>query len=376
MATKAKNKTSKTKKSANSSKTKGSSEQVVDVVAQAKAELQKLEANKIKEKQMGKTPKFSLTTFVGGCLLGVAVALLGSKTFPSIAAGESVGALEKQLPQILEPLAGGMKVKEIGKPEHVGNIYKFTIAFEGVEQPFTSYITGDAKTFFVEGIPVEDLLKNSEGQQNDAGDGQVSAANCESIDKNATPKLTAYIVADCPYGKQAQQVMLDAIKQAPEIAKNFQVRYFFQTINDDGTATAMHGESEGIEGLRQICIREEQAAKYWDYVGCYAASAGGAASSETCLKQTGVNVANVESCMKTASRGPKFARADNQAAEAAGVSGSPTFMINDAQKVQESNFGGRNANGLKNIVCCSSDNALPFCDTTLSNQAAAASGNC
>ena len=45
-------------------------------------------------------------------------------------------------------------------------------------------------------------------------------------------------------------------------------------------------------------------------------------------------------------------------------------------KVQESNFGGRNANGLKNIVCCSSDNALPFCDTTLSNQAAAASGNC
>lgn len=373
----------KTKKKTTANSNRGSKKKTIktikkteelDVVSQAQAELEQLEQDHLKNKANG---NFSWVSFAGGCLLGIALALIAGKTFPGIIAGDSIGALEKKLPEILKPLSGGMQIKQIGKPTRVGNLYQFTLEFDGIEQTFTSYITGDSKTFFVEGIEVEELLKSVEGETNGAtASGEVSAASCDAVDKSSKPELAAYIVSDCPYGKQAQQVMLDAIKQEPSIAQNFKVRYFFNTIEDDGTVTAMHGPEEGKENLRQICIREEQANKYWDYVACYAKSSGGPSASETCLSQTGVNVANVNSCMTTASRGPKFARADNQAAQAASVTGSPTFIINNKTKVTESSFGGRNANGLKNIVCCSSDNALSFCDKTFTTDAAAANGNC
>ena len=132
----------------------------LDVVAQAQAELQQLEKNGLKNKTTNfASSKFSWVSFAGGCLLGIALALIGGKTFPSILAGDSIGALEKKLPTILKPLSGGMQIKKIGKPTHAGNLYQFSLEFDGIEQVFTSYITGDAKTFFVEGIAVEELLK-------------------------------------------------------------------------------------------------------------------------------------------------------------------------------------------------------------------------
>jgi len=37
----------------------------------------------------------------------------------------------------------------------------------------------------------------------------------------------------------------------------------------NNTIKSMHGAAEAQENLRQICIREEQSGKYWDYVRCY-----------------------------------------------------------------------------------------------------------
>jgi hypothetical protein len=206
----------------------------------------------------------------------------------------------------------------------------------------------------------------------EGGETTTTAASCDALDKNETPELTAYIVADCPYGTQMQQVMVSAIAEAPEIAQNFKVRYFFDSIGDDGSVMAMHGEAEAKENLRQICIREEQADKFWAYVGCYAAGA----DSATCMPAAGVNAATVDACMTDVSRGIAWAKEDNMLAQVHQVTGSPTLILNDAQKVQESAFGGRNAEGLKSIVCCSSNNTLAFCDTTLSSAGSAASGDC
>jgi hypothetical protein len=337
----------------------------VDVVAEAQRELARLEAG---QQNSGEDKKgVSWATLIGGALLGAALTLLITKVAP---AASQTSDLKDRLPAIIEPLSGGMVIGEIGEPEYVGSVYKFSLKFDEIDEPFTSYITGDGKTFFVDGIDVENDLSETDGTND--GSGEVSAATCETIDKSDQPELAAYIVSDCPYGQQMQQVMLQAIAQAPELANHFKVRYFFDSISDDGTVQAMHGPEEGKENLRQICIREEQADKYWPYVECYAN--GGV--SESCLTQANVNVANVQACMTTTARGPTFARADNAASDTHNVTGSPTLVINDNVTVSESDFGGRNANSLKNIVCCSSGNSLSFCTDTLSTDGAAASGNC
>ena len=310
--------------------------------------------------------KGGLGSIIGAIALIVLVGLVGSLAVKQIRMNKAKASIKETIGK----LAGGMVLKEVTEFEEVSGVYKFSFTFEEFEeQPFTSYMTTDGKLFFVEGYEVKDL----EGAPDvDEGGDEVSVTSCDEVDKSATPELTAYIVADCPYGTQMQEVMNDAISQAPELVNNMKVRYFFDYIEDDGEVMAMHGEAEALEGMRQICIREEQPARYWDYVSCYA---GGRASS-TCLSEAGVVVATVDSCMKDINRGIAWAREDDALARMHGVSGSPTLVLNDAHIVKENGFGGRNANGLKSIICCSSDNALPFCSDVLSSATVAASGDC
>jgi hypothetical protein len=187
------------------------------------------------------------------------------------------------------------------------------------------------------------------------------------------PELAAYVVADCPYGKQMQTVMVDAMAQVPAIKENFVLRYFFQTIADDGSSyVAMHGASEGMENARQICLREEQPTVFWAYVECYA----GGGSSESCVKTAKVDKAKMDTCVGSPERGVKFAKADNELAGKHKITGSPSLIVNNSEKVSESAFGGRNAQGLKNIVCASAEKQMSFCNQALEVQAAPTAGNC
>jgi hypothetical protein len=366
----AKKKTVGDKKSGVVAKKNEIKEEKVDIVEQAQLELKKLE--EAGEMQAEAKSGIAWGTLIGGGLIGAAVMLLGLKvTGGDVGGAGSAKDLAAKLPDIITPLGGGMTLEAVGEPEKVGDVYRFTIKFSDVEEEFTSYITGDASTFFVDGINVAELMGEESGTEETAST-TVTAETCEAVSKSEVPELAAYIVSDCPYGKQMQQVMLDAIEQAPELADYFKVRYFFDQINDDGTAMAMHGAEEGVENIRQICIREEQPDLYWDYVKCYAAGT----ASATCLEQTGVDSARVTSCIKTPARGPTFARADDALSSQHEVTGSPTLILNDSEKVSESGFGGRNANSLKSIVCCSGSNAFSFCDTALSTGTAAASGDC
>ena len=282
--------------------------------------------------------------------------------------------IEKDLPTIINYLGGGeMAFKEITSIKKADGVFEFEFTFEEYpDEPFISYITKGGKIFFVSGYMMEDLQAEMDANGGSMSSGEATLT-CESVPKAAAPELTAYIVADCPYGTQMQSVMADAIATAPEIASNFNVRYFFDQITADGlTVTAMHGDAEAKENLRQICIREEQPTAFWDYVSCYAA--GGATA--TCQTQTGINTANIEACMTSPSRGIAYGIEDNELAMAHMVSGSPTLVINDETQISEFDFGGRNAESLKSIVCCSADGAFPFCTTAMSVDAAGVSGEC
>ena len=230
---------------------------------------------------------------------------------------------------------------------------------------FDSYISKDGKFLFPNVIDIS-ATKETTTADGSNTTATTSAASCDELTKTDNPMLEVYVVSQCPYGLQIQRAMAEAVANAPELANYIKVRYIGST--DGKTIESMHGEAEATENLRQICIREEQSAKYWKYTSCYIK----AGDSASCLSSTGVDTGSLTSCMSDASRGVAYASEDFSLADSNSVSGSPTLMLGNAN-IDESGFGGRSADAIKKIVCCASNSKAGFCSQTLNTAAAASS---
>lgn len=227
------------------------------------------------------------------------------------------------------------------------------------ETEFDSYVTTDGKLLFPQAI---EMIKAEETENKNT----VSAASCDELTKLDSPMLEAYVVSACPYGLQMQRAMADAVQRVPELANYIKVRYIGSISGD--TITSMHGEEEAAENLRQICIRQEQSDKYWNYIGCFI-KAGDASG---CEKSAGVDSGKLSSCTSDKNKGVAYAKEDFDLSNKYQISGSPSLMLGDA-KVEETGFGGRSSDAVKSIVCCASNSQPGFCSQTLNTDSAAAS---
>ena len=225
------------------------------------------------------------------------------------------------------------------------------------ENEFDSYISKDGKLLFPQAITITDSTTASAEKE--------QAAPTEIV-KTDSPKLDAYVVSKCPYGLQMQRVVAEAIKDAPDLAKYVDIKYIGAVV--DGKITAMHGDAEAQENLRQICIREEQPAKYWNYISCHIK----AGDTSGCESSAGVDSASLNACASTASRGLAYAQEDFDLNLKYSVTGSPTLMLGDAE-VSEFDFGGRTADAIKKLVCAGFNTEPNFCSTTLNTADAAIS---
>lgn len=313
------------------------------------------------KKQTFKSKKlfsFLVPFLIIALLVGVAVVKRGRD--------KMVELQTKTIPEVVKQLAGpGTVVNGVNKLKSESGLYSFELdlTISGQNQKFTSYITKDGKIFFVSGTKTSEL-KGTTAQ----GTEQPAALTCADVKKADTPKVTAFVVANCPYGLQMQRVMNKAITEQPALASSFEVKYIGAIEN--GKITSMHGDEEAQENLRQICIREEQKNLYWPYVSCYMK---GADKSASCLASTGVNVNTVNACMADAKRGNTYAQKDFDLAGKFSVNSSPTLLVNESQVVSEFDFGGRTADALKQVSCCASNKEAAFCQTALSTEAVAAS---
>ncbi len=273
----------------------------------------------------------------------------------------------KTIPNVVQVLAGNAtKIQSVENLKEESGIYSFDLTLDSAGQvnKYTSYITKDGKIFFASGTKVSELQK---------ADSQAAAEpqaklTCDDVNKSATPKMTAFVVADCPFGLQMQRVMNKAITEQPALKDAFEVKYIGAI--EGGKITSMHGDAEAQENLRQICIREEQKNLYWPYVACYMKAQG---KSAECLTQTGVNVASVNACMADAKRGNTYAQKDFDLMAKYDIGSSPTLLVNESQVVSEFDFGGRTPNALKEVLCCASSTKAGYCGTALSTDDVAAS---
>ncbi|KKS90071.1 MAG: hypothetical protein UW37_C0011G0002 [Candidatus Gottesmanbacteria bacterium GW2011_GWA2_44_17] len=278
---------------------------------------------------------------------------------------QMVSAKAKIIPEIIQKLDPSVKLKEVAGLKEESGIFVFDLKLEvqGKEQKFISYMSKDGKYFFTGGIKVSDLDKQPDVK---GAEEQRKPLTCTDVKKADVANLTAFVVADCPYGLQMQRLMKVAIAENQDLGKYFAVKYIGSIEN--GKITSMHGDKEAQENLRQMCIREEQKDLYWPYISCYMKEG----KSAECLNEAGVNQTLLQTCVNDAQKGLAYAQKDFDAAKKFNVSGSPTLVIND-MVVSEFDFGGRNVDALKQLVCCGSNATLEFCGKTLSKDDVATS---
>lgn len=236
----------------------------------------------------------------------------------------------------------------------VSGMYK--ISFTLLEKEESAYISKDGKFLMPMSIEIKPAEK--------AADQKAVATKCEDVAKTDSALLEPFVVSGCPYGLQLQRVAAEIVKNIPELAANIKIRYIGEIV--DGKITSMHGDAEAVENLNQICIREEQPTKYWPYVSCYMQKGEDA----SCLKSTGVDQAKLSACVKDANKGLAYAKVDFDLTAANSVTSSPTLFLNGAG-VDESSFGGRTAQAVKEALCCGFTNKPSFCSKSLTTDAAA-----
>ncbi|MDD1753117.1 MAG: thioredoxin family protein [Methanotrichaceae archaeon] len=186
---------------------------------------------------------------------------------------------------------------------------------------------------------------------------------CAKMNKSENPVLEAYIVSRSPFGLQMQRIMYNVITKLPQAEMNMNVKYIGSVA--DGNITSMHGDEEARENLRQICIRDEQSIKYWDYVNCYMKEG----KSEDCFASASIDKSKLQGCIDDSSRGIAYAKKDFDLADSYGITSSPILMMNN-EKVSEFNFAtnetnGRSPEAFKNLLCCGFKTKPSFCSTNL-----------
>jgi hypothetical protein len=234
-------------------------------------------------------------------------------------------------------------------------IYVINITVQG--RDYASFVTKDAELLFVGGYDmtqkIEPVEKPTEEQP---------AATMAKSDK---PVIELFVMSHCPYGTQAEKGIIPAVKALGDKI-DFKIRFVYY---------AMHGEKEVKEELQQYCIREEQNAKYLDYLECFLTEGDGTG----CIDAVKIDKAKLDACTKKADakfnvtanfndqstwlsgRYPKI-NFDLEANTKYSVGGSPTLVINGAEV-----SSARDPASMLKTICGAFNTAPEACNTQLSS---------
>lgn len=241
----------------------------------------------------------------------------------------------------------GLELESVGIKD---DFYIINASYQGETIPFyvtkTGYLVGNSLLSIV---PVKTSTTNTE------------------VVKSDKPTAELYIWSYCPYGVTALAPFADVAKLLGSFA-DFKVYLYY----------AGHGDFEEQQNKIQACVQESEPEKYWDYAKAFAENiytkcSGDKAcdlkESTALMKSLGIDSAKVLSCVET--QGKQLLEEHSDAAQSAGVQGSPTLIINGVQTSVS-----RTAEAYKGAVCSAFNDVPSACSQTLDSTGSTASGNC
>ncbi len=308
----------------------------------------KVEANQssVEEISGSTKPRNSWKTF--SIILILAVIVLVFYVFKGSATGNVVSektAADTIISYLNTKVGGGVSYISA---KDVGSMYEVTVSYQNDSIPV--YITKDAKYFVQGAIPIA----ADTGTDTTGGEQEPT-----SVPKSDKPIVELFVMTFCPYGTQAEKGLIPVIEAFKDkIDANIRFVHYF-----------MHGDKEEQETYRQICIREEQSAKYLAYLKCFLSGDGKADSTgyiangkdpETCIKEVGIDKAKLTTCI--ADKSKTLYASDSDLSNAYGVQGSPTLVINGVQV-----SSGRSSSAYASAICAAFNTAPAECKQTFSS---------
>ena len=205
-------------------------------------------------------------------------------------------------------------------------------------------------------------------------DGTVDCNKCSNKTECRPEKkndLQVFIMADCPYGKQAIQALKPVVENFGD-AITWDVHYIASEQN--GTFSSLHGQYEADEDIVQLCVKAYSPDELLDYLYCRATNGVKGIDWHTCATDSGISsiaVKTIEKCIN-GSKGKELLSADIKIAESLDIGGSPTWMANNRYQ-----FGGIDSETVKTNLC-KYNAGLSGCDVKLnaSTGGLAATGSC
>jgi len=270
---------------------------------------------------------------VASVVLGILVIILAINSFYSGFTGGVVGTVSEDtaanavLDFANSQTGGGVELVEVN--EKYG-LYEVVVEYNDEEIPL--YITKDGKNL-VQGVTPLSAFDVQDAE---------SEPEAAEVTKSDKPKVELFVMTHCPYGTQAEKGFIPVIKALGSLI-DAKIRFVHYK---------MHAPEEN-ETPVQVCIREEQSAKYLDYLECFLEDG----NSSRCLKETGINEDDLNDCIENGNA-EKYYNEDSDLSEGYGVQGSPTLVING--KIASS---GRSPSVLLTTVCSAFNTAPDKCSS-------------
>lgn len=246
----------------------------------------------------------------------------------------------------------------------LGSVYSFQITIPN-QGTFTSYLTKDGQFVFPSGYDTQEF-------KNKVLAGETSLeeeSKSNEMPKSDRPQAQLFLMSFCPYGNQAEEIMMpvaDLLGEAADIVP----RYIVSKNGD--TYSSLHGEQELNQNVRELCVYKYQPEIFWDFLKAVNADCT-YENADTCwtgpAKTVGVDIAKISRCEKQEFN--SLLDQEIALAEKHNVSGSPTLLINDTLYQ-----GSRTAEDFKEAICSAFNNPPEACQEVLGDEVEAAQGGC
>ncbi len=207
----------------------------------------------------------------------------------------------------------------------------------------------------------------------DTGDGKIDCddPDCENsmlCREEIKNKLDVFVMSQCPYGTRA----LDAMKEVLDNFKNnidFDIHYIATEL-PDGSFSALHGQPEVDENIRELCAVKyyPDNYKYMDYIWCRNRDIR-STDWQSCAKAAFGTADVIKTCFEGA-EGKQLLSKDIEIANQLGIGASPTWLANN--QVQ---FSGIDSETTKQNYC-KANPGLAGCSNTLTASSDVPAGGC
>ena len=183
----------------------------------------------------------------------------------------------------------------------------------------------------------------------DTGNGRVDCADAQCKQtlvcrKKVPRKLDVFIMSQCPYGVRA----VNALKQVlPHFRGRLRLGIHYIATKTATGFSAMHGQSEVDENIRQLCAMKHYARRdqYLKYIWCRFQGTGWRGNAWQKCATGGISPITIERCWKGA-EGKQLLEQDIKLARTLGIGASPTWLANNRHT-----FSGISATQIWTRVC-------------------------